>query len=100
MGFTVGFSPQALSDLEAAISEIAKDDPTRAEGFGMELIEKTDVLEELPRVGGKTPEFDDESIRELHHKPYRIVYMIREDQGIVDILRYWHTSRGFLTLKP
>jgi len=100
MGLTVDFSPQALSDLEAIVGEIAKDDPVRAESFGMELVGKTDVLEEFPRIGGKTPEFDDESIRELHHKPYRIVYMIQKNEDRVDILRYWHASRGFLTLKP
>ena len=43
MGLTVDFSLQALSDLEAIVREVAKDDPVRAESFGMELVEKTDV---------------------------------------------------------
>lgn len=100
MGHTVDFSPQALSDLEAIVSEIAKDDPFRAEGFGIELVEKTNILEEFPKIGAATPEFGDELIRELHHQPYRIIYLIREREKYIDILRYWHTSRGFLTLKP
>lgn len=100
MGLTVDFSPQALSDLEAIVREIAKDNLIRGESFGMELVEKTDVLEEFPRIGGKVPEFDDESIRELHHSPYRIIYMIQEEQRRIDILRFWHASRGFPKLKP
>ena len=55
-------------------------------------LERALVLKERGRI--------DESIRELHHKPYRIVYMIQENQDRIDILRYGHASRGFLTLKP
>ncbi len=96
MGFTVDFSPQALHDLEAAVSEIAKDRPERAESFGIELVDKTDILEKFPFSGNIVPEFGDERIRELHHKPYRIVYEVREKQALVVILRYWHTSRGYI----
>ena len=38
MGYTVDFAPQALSDLEAGVKEIAKDNPDRAESFGYELM--------------------------------------------------------------
>ena len=98
MGYTVDFAPQALSDLEAGVKEIAKDNPDRAESFGYELVERTDVLEDFPRAGNIVPEFDDDRIRELHLKPYRIVYEIKDETNLVVILRYWHAARGFIKL--
>ena len=28
------------------------------------------------------------------HRPYRIVYRVREDQKLIEILRVWHAARG------
>ena len=94
MGYIIEFAPEALDDLEGIVREIAKDNPERAESFGYELVEKTDVLEDFPRSGKVVVEFGDDRIRELNLKPYRIVYQIIDEKTLVVILRYWHAKRG------
>ncbi len=98
MGYTVGFAPEALDDLEAVVREIAKDNPERAESFGYELVGKTDRLENFPRSGNVVPEFGDDLIRELHLKPYRIIYQIFDNRSLAVILRYWHSARGYIKI--
>jgi toxin ParE1/3/4 len=96
MDYLIDFAPEALGDLEGIVGEIAKDDPQRAESFGYELVGKTDVLEDFPRSGKVVPEFEDDRIRELQLKPYRIIYQIIEEKSLVVILRYWHAARGYI----
>ena len=94
MGYAVDFSPQAIKDLAAAVSFIARDNPSRAESFGNELIDQTDTLEAFPESGRIVPEFQNEGLREIIYKPYRIVYRIKKDKKEIEILRYWHAAKG------
>ncbi|MCB9768200.1 MAG: type II toxin-antitoxin system RelE/ParE family toxin [Candidatus Omnitrophica bacterium] len=40
------------------------------------IIESVGQLAEHPRIGRAVPEFSDENLRELIHRPYRIVYRV------------------------
>ncbi len=93
MGWTLAFSPESLIDLESIVTYIAEDNPERAESFGYELIEQTDILEHFPESGRIVPEFKDTTVRELIHGAYRIVYRIQHTSSQVEILRFWHCSR-------
>ena len=45
--------------------------------------EKTDVLDELPRMGRMVAEISDENVKELSLYSYRIIYEIRSEKVLV-----------------
>ena len=94
MGFKIVLTKPAVADLGSLVSYIAHDNPQAAEQFGNEIVAKTETLEQFPHFGRVVPEFKDESIREIIHRPYRIVYRVREEQKHIEILRIWHAARG------
>jgi Plasmid stabilization system protein len=86
----------ALDDLRSIVSYIAVDSPVYAERFGMALVRAPRHLEDHPRIGRIVPEFEDESIREIIHGSYRIIYLIRGDDCF--IVAVVHGSRDLLRL--
>ncbi len=57
---------------------IAADSPMYAKRVTQELVRKSEMLAEFPRMGRIVPELNDENIRELLVYSYRLIY------GIVD----------------
>ena len=94
MGFKVEVSPEAIKDLMNIVRYIAQDNPKNAEEYGYLLLGRTDELETQPRIGRKVPEFKDPDIRELIEGSYRIVYRVKEDKQMIDVLRFWHAAQG------
>ena len=94
MGFKIVFTKPAIADLAALVSFIARDNPEAAERFGFEIVTKAENLDRFPLLGRVVPEFKIEIIREIIHRPYRIVYRVSEKQELIDILRVWHAARG------
>jgi len=93
MGFKIVFTKPAIADLETLVSYIAHDNPQAAERFGYAIVEKAEKLDQFPLLGRIVPEFKIESIREIIYRPYRIVYRVREEQKLIEILRVWHAAR-------
>lgn len=94
MGFKIVFTKPAIADLQGLVAFIARDNPQAAERFGYEIISKAEKLDAFPLHGRVVPEFKIENIREVIHQPYRIVYRVREEQKMIEILRVWHAARG------
>jgi addiction module RelE/StbE family toxin len=94
MGFKIVFTKPAIADLAGLVAFIARDNPQAAERFGYEIIAKAEKLDAFPLLGRAVPEFKIENIREVIHRPYRIVYRVREEQKLIEILRVWHAARG------
>jgi toxin ParE1/3/4 len=94
MGCKVVFTKPAITDLGGLVRFIARNDPRAAEQVGFAIIAKTKTLIEFPRLGRVVPEFKVETIREIIHRPYRIVYRVDDVQNVVEILRVWHAARG------
>ncbi|HEX5399272.1 MAG TPA: type II toxin-antitoxin system RelE/ParE family toxin [Verrucomicrobiae bacterium] len=92
MGCKIIFSPQAIADLEAAVRFIAVDNPEAAIRVGNGLIDRAAILQNFPLVGSAYPKRP--GVRKLVSQPYLIFYRFRETESVVDILRYWHGSRG------
>jgi plasmid stabilization system protein ParE len=90
----------ANEDLGALVRFIARDDPAAAERFGLALVEKLKLLREQPFLGRMVPERGDPNLRELIHRPYRIVYRVRSDRQVVEVLRFWHGARGEVDTGP
>ena len=64
---------QARSDLAAIRAFISQDSPHYASVIIAHLIAATDRLIPFPESGRAVPEFDDPLVREVVHRPYRIV---------------------------
>jgi addiction module RelE/StbE family toxin len=92
MGCKIIFAPQAIADLAEAVRHIAKDDPAAAMRVGNALIERVAILENFPFLG--TPYTRRPGIRKLVLRPYVIYYRAVSENDRVDVLRYWHGSRG------
>ena len=94
MGHKVILTPQAQDDLREIVSFIAQQNPERARSFGNELIDHALTLAEMPERGRMVPEISEPGIREIVHRPYRIIYEIFPEQNAVYVLRFWHAARG------
>ena len=94
MAHKILWSLQAREDLREIVTFIRQDNPDAAARFGYALIRQVDVLENFPLLGRRVPEFDDETIREVIHRPYRLIYRVIEAQNLVAIARVWHGARG------
>ena len=85
------WSNLAKTDLLSIHDFIARDSRHYAKKVIQDIREKTDVLDELPKVGKKVPELNDENVRELSLYSYRIIYEIK-DQGMF-VLTVVHKRR-------
>ena len=94
MAFKIIWSEQARDDLQAIVLFIAQDDLAIAETFGCRLMSKVDVLAQFPQIGRVVPEENDETIREIILRPYRIIYQVIVEKQTIAIVRIWHGARG------
>ncbi len=51
------------------------------------------MLYEHPRLGRQVPEFNQADLREVLVSPYRIVYRVKDEDQLVEIVRVWHAAR-------
>ena len=100
MGFKVILTPQSQDDLREIVTFIAQGNPERAKTFGNELIDRALTLAELPERGRVVLEISNPAIREIVHRPYRIIYETFPEQNAVYVLRFWHSARGEPEIKP
>jgi plasmid stabilization system protein ParE len=94
MAFQIIWSEQARDDLQSIVLFIAQDNPVVAESFGYRLMSKVDVLAQFPQIGRVVPEENDDTVRELILRPYRIIYKVLAEKEVVAIARIWHGARG------
>lgn len=77
------WSDPAKADLRSIHDFIAHDSKHYAKKVTQDIVAKTDVLNELPRMGRLAPELGNEAIRELSLYSYRILYEIRDHDVFV-----------------
>jgi toxin ParE1/3/4 len=94
MAYKLIWSPAARDDLHDIVVFIARNNPNRAMSFGYELISETDRLQEFPELGRIVPEYQNDNLREILFRPYRIVYRVDHDRKLCEIARVWHSARG------
>ena len=88
------WTEQARSDLAAIRAFISQDSPDYASVVVAQLIAATDRLVNFSESGRAVPEFKNPVIREVVHRPYRIVYrLVGMDQ--IHILTIHHGSQRF-----
>jgi addiction module RelE/StbE family toxin len=88
------WAPQAIEDVEAIRTYLAHDSPHYAELVVQRIIVAVTRLASHPLSGRVVPEVNDESIREVVHGSYRIVYRLRLPD-VVEIVTVFHGARLF-----
>ncbi len=87
------WAPQAIQDVEAIRAHVARDSAGYADLVIERIVAAVERLKDHPRSGRVVPELGDESIREVIHGTYRIVYRLRHD--VVEIATVFHGARLF-----
>jgi toxin ParE1/3/4 len=59
--------------------------------FVAEILDRIETLSDNPDLGRIVPEFSTDSIRELIHKPFRVVYL--REPSTIFIIRIWRSER-------
>jgi plasmid stabilization system protein ParE len=91
----VVWTDEAISDIEAIRSFIARSSPHYGDVVAARLVEAVDRLIEFPGSGRVVPELGREDVREIIQGTYRIVYQVLDDSQPVEILTVFRVSRTF-----
>jgi plasmid stabilization system protein ParE len=91
----VVWTPRAHADLAAIGAYHAQSAPGYAEVLVRKLMHAAERLEVFPLSGRVVPEIGDESLREVIHRNYRIVYIHLPEDDRVEVLTVFHSSRQF-----
>ncbi len=73
------WSKPAREDLQLIYQYIAHDSSQYAKQVIQDITEKVGVLVNLPKIGRKVPEINEENIREVGMYSYRIMYELIND---------------------
>lgn len=91
MAYKIRWSPRAAFNLETTCEYIAKDSELYASLFAKKIVSLVKTLPEFPRMGRIVPEYQDENLREIIYRDYRIVYRLKVD--IVEVVAICHGAR-------
>lgn len=88
----VTFAESAVLDLEDIRDDYQEQHvPDIGERFLLEIVALVEELSTHPDRGRMVPEFNQPSLRELIHPPFRIVY--RRGEQRIAIVRVWRSER-------
>jgi len=91
----INVSKSAFNDLENIISYYnSQGVPDIGVKFSKAIIKHLEVLSEHPDIGRVVPEFELEHIREILHKPFRVVY--QRDTNSIKVIRVWRSERALV----
>ena len=65
--------------------------PHVGRNFINEIIKHVQALIDNPDIGRVVPEFGEDKIRELIHRPFRIVYL--RERNSIHVIRVWRSER-------
>lgn len=91
----VVWSPRAYADLESIGDYHAQTAPGYAEVLVRTLLGVVERLATFPASGRVIPEIEDEALREVVYRNYRIAYIHLPDDDRVEVLTVFHSSRQF-----
>ena len=91
-GVAIRFADSALEDIESIRDFCGRQGvPEVGERIVRRLIERIETLGDHPDMGRIVPEFQQASLRELLHPPFRLVYRREAEQ--VRMVRVWRSER-------
>ena len=65
--------------------------PQVGQRFVTEILDRIETLIDNPDIGRVVPEFSTDNIRELIHKPFRVVYL--RESSTIFVIRVWRSER-------
>ncbi len=96
MAYQVIWSSEAIGDIEAIASYIARDSPSYAAAMVRKLLEEIRQLSNDPFAGNPVFEFDEPNLREVLTYSYRVIYQIAEETVIITTVVH---SKALLSLE-
>lgn len=99
MVYKILITASAEIDLESYASWIFNDSPTNSRKWLSEAWQLIFSLSEMPERFSIAPEspISGHEVRSVPHYSHRIVYRVRPEIGVVEILRIWHSARQPMT---
>jgi len=80
----VVWTATALTQLREIVDYVSQQSPSNAEKVRSRLVQAPRILEKFPQIGHRILEFDEpDHVRELMVKPFRMIYVIRENRCYV-----------------
>jgi plasmid stabilization system protein ParE len=87
--FRVIFTQSAWNDLEEIVAYWTEcDEPERGEQYAHDL--PSEAIRQLSDPGTAYPQTQELPV---FKRSYRILYLIKEADGVVEVLRFWHSHR-------
>ena len=86
---TIQWSERALTQIREIIEYVARDHPDAAEHLLVGLLERVNLLIELPEQDRVWDDGQRPDLREILHESHRIVYRVRAEE--ISILSVRHT---------
>jgi addiction module RelE/StbE family toxin len=87
------WSPRSIRDLESIHERIAQDSPLYASLVIQRLVSAPERLLDFPESGRVVPEREQNELREVIVRPFRLVYRVGRDS--IEIVTVFHASRLF-----
>jgi plasmid stabilization system protein ParE len=92
MAFKIFYHEDALADLEEIFEWSREKHPETTERFADDLFDHIELLSSHPYVGAAVKGHP--QLRRLLHSPLSVYYRLNEIRGAIEILHFWHSSRG------
>jgi len=83
----------AVAQLEAIHDYFAQTSPGYARRVVDRLTKRSAQISAFPFSGRMVPEYELNEVREVIEGSYRIVYLVKEDEGQIEVLAVIHGSR-------
>jgi toxin ParE1/3/4 len=83
MALRLGWSPEAIEDIEGIASYIGRDSSWYAKAVASKIVETAETIPDFPEIGRIVPEIGNPSIRERFVYSYRIIYRIETQQVLI-----------------
>jgi toxin ParE1/3/4 len=93
MGYRLIWSPRAASQLEGICEYIARDSRQYAAIFAQQVLQLVRALPSFPKAGRIVPEYNNPQLREKIHGNYRLVYRVKEQASLIEIVAICHSAR-------
>jgi toxin ParE1/3/4 len=87
----VNFTDNAIQHLLGIYEFIGSASDIYAKATIDKLTRRSEQIAKFPMSGRMVPEYENENIREVIERPYRIIYLIKQDE--IDILAVIHSAK-------
>ena len=91
MDFRVEITEPAIADLKEIVSYIALHNAPAAATLGNNLLDAALALASAPYKGSSYRRLS--GVRKLSVRPFKVFYRIDDENGVIQVLRFWHGAR-------